>query len=37
MGGLYFVAGLLIVSAVLTLVLSRSQARNAPAVTARSN
>ena len=37
MGGLYFVAGLLIVSAVLTLVLSRSQARTAPAATAQPN
>jgi ACS family tartrate transporter-like MFS transporter len=37
MGGLYFVAGLLIVSAVLTLVLSRSQARTAPAATVQPN
>ena len=37
MGGLYFVAALLIVSAVLTLVLSRSQARTAPAATVQPN
>ena len=37
MGGLYFVAGLLIISAVLTLVLSRSQARTAPAATVQPN